>query len=105
MTILARSFKYCLDPASLRRFSFKVKYEFLNAEQVQTAFEHFFGLKISTGDIAELNSLTPGDFTLVKNKAEILGALKQPEKLKELLLCEQKVKKIQASSPIGFCPR
>ena len=94
-----------LDPASLRRFSFKVKYEFLNTEQVQTAFEHFFGLKVSADDITELSPLTPGDFALVKNKAEILGALKQPEKLKELLLSEQKVKKIQGSSQIGFCPR
>ncbi|MBR2504673.1 MAG: ATP-binding protein, partial [Elusimicrobiaceae bacterium] len=94
-----------LDPASLRRFSFKVKYEFLNTAQVQTAFEHFFGVKVSVQDVASLATLTPGDFALVKNKAEILGVLKQPEKLKELLQTEQKVKMQHTTSQIGFCPR
>ncbi|MBR5609219.1 MAG: ATP-binding protein [Elusimicrobiaceae bacterium] len=94
-----------LDPASLRRFSFKVKYEFLNTPQVQTAFEHFFGVKVSNQDVASLAALTPGDFALVKNKAEILGVLKQPEKLKELLQAEQKVKTQHTTGQIGFCPR
>lgn len=94
-----------LDPASLRRFSFKVKYEFLNTAQVQTAFEHFFGVKVSNQDVASLAALTPGDFALVKNKAEILGVLKQPEKLKELLQAEQKVKTQHTTGQIGFCPR
>ncbi|MBR2864989.1 MAG: AAA family ATPase, partial [Elusimicrobiaceae bacterium] len=94
-----------LDPASLRRFSFKVKYEFLNTAQVQTAFEHFFGVKVSVQDVASLATLTPGDFALVKNKAEILGVLKQPEKLKELLQVEQKVKTQNTTGQIGFCPR
>ena len=94
-----------LDPASLRRFSFKVKYEFLKAQQVQMAFEHFFGVKVSVQDVASLATLTPGDFALVKNKAEILGVLKQPEKLKELLQTEQKVKMQHTTGQIGFCPR
>ena len=94
-----------LDPASLRRFSFKVKYEFLNTAQVQMAFEHFFGVKVSAQDVASLATLTPGDFALVKNKAEILGVLKQPEKLKELLQVEQKVKTQHTTGQIGFCLR
>ena len=32
-----------LDPASLRRFSFKVKYDFLTSQQVKEAFDYFFG--------------------------------------------------------------
>lgn len=91
-----------LDPASLRRFSFKVKYEFLKAEQVQTAFEHFFGLKVSTEDMAELVSLTPGDFALVKNKAEILGKSAQFEAVREMLETEQKLKRNAYGNGIGF---
>jgi len=34
-----------LDQASLRRFTFKVKYNFLTKPQIEMAFEHFFGNK------------------------------------------------------------
>ena len=92
-----------LDPASLRRFSFKVKYGYLNPAQVQNAFQHFFNLQVPAQWAEELSSLTPGDFALVKNKAEILGALKDPEKLKQMLTDEQKLKETRGNSQIGFC--
>ena len=34
-----------LDKASLRRFTFKVKYDYLSPQQRQTAADYFFGLK------------------------------------------------------------
>ncbi|MBR3899419.1 MAG: ATP-binding protein, partial [Elusimicrobiaceae bacterium] len=92
-----------LDPASLRRFSFKVKYGYLNPAQVQNAFQHFFNLSVQPQWVEGLGSLTPGDFALVKNKAEILGALKDPEKLKQMLTDEQKLKETRGNSQIGFC--
>ena len=77
-----------LDPASLRRFSFKVKYDFLTREQVREAFKHFFGIEVRTSDVSGLDKLTPGDFALVKNKAEILGKSTQFETVKEMLETE-----------------
>ena len=91
-----------LDPASLRRFSFKVKYDFLTSEQVQEAFSYFFGLKITPRQVAGLDKLTPGDFALVKNKAEILGKSTQFDAVREMLETEQKLKHNVYGSGIGF---
>lgn len=91
-----------LDPASLRRFSFKVKYDFLTNKQVQEAFSYFFGLKITPRQVAGLDKLTPGDFALVKNKAEILGKNTQFEAVREMLETEQKLKHNAYGSGIGF---
>ena len=91
-----------LDPASLRRFSFKVKYDFLTSEQVKEAFSYFFGLKITPQQAAGLDKLTPGDFALVKNKAEILGKSAQFEAVREMLETEQKLKHNTHGNGIGF---
>lgn len=90
-----------LDPASLRRFSFKVKYDFLTPQQVVCAFMFFFRVMIDEKDVIELNKLTPGDFALVKNKAEILGHSHDFQALKGMLETEQKLKR-NAASGIGF---
>lgn len=91
-----------LDPASLRRFSFKVKYNFLTSQQVKEAFDYFFGIKIALAETAGLDKLTPGDFTLVKNKAEILGTSAQFSAVKEMLETEQKLKHNAYGNGIGF---
>ena len=91
-----------LDPASLRRFCFKVKYDFLTREQVCKAFKHFFGLAVSSADISDLDKLTPGDFALVKNKAEILGKTSQFLAVKGMLETEQKLKHNAGGNGIGF---
>ena len=92
-----------LDPASLRRFTFKVKYDFLTSEQVKEALSYFFGLEISLNEISGLNKLTPGDFALVKNKADILGKSAQFNTVKEMLENEQKLKYTTQDGSIGFC--
>ncbi len=91
-----------LDPASLRRFSFKVKYDFLTKQQVKDAFAYFFGIKITLPETAGLDKLTPGDFMLVKNKAEILGKSTQCSAIKEMLETEQKLKHSAYGNGIGF---
>lgn len=92
-----------LDPASLRRFTFKVKYNFLTKEQIQIAFKYFFNLKIKEEDIAGLNRLSPADFTLIKNKAEIMGFDKDIKTLVKMLQEEQNLKDIDKAVSIGFC--
>jgi SpoVK/Ycf46/Vps4 family AAA+-type ATPase len=59
-----------LDPASLRRFTFKLRLDPLTPMQAAAAFKHFFGMAaprlLSDG-------LTPGDFVTVRRKRDLLG--------------------------------
>ncbi|MFK5926559.1 MAG: ATP-binding protein [Desulfuromusa sp.] len=89
-----------LDQASLRRFTFKVGFKSLTQEQNCSAFINFFGFKAPT-TIKQLSNLTPGDFTVVRKKAEIIGTLDQPEKLIKMLALESSVKRDDANQ-IGF---
>ena len=88
-----------LDKASLRRFTFKVAYNYMSAEQASLAFKHFFN--ISDIDLSHLNSLSPGDFVVVKQKAEILGILNNTEELIKMLELEQQ-NKAPVHRKIGF---
>ena len=88
-----------LDKASLRRFTFKVAYDYMTPEQACLAFQHFFG--IDNVDLAHLPSLAPGDFVVVKQKAEILGLLKDKNELIKMLEQEQ-LNKAPVHHKIGF---
>lgn len=79
-----------LDQASLRRFTFKVKYDFMTPEQHGKAFETFFGFKGVT--LPDAENLTPADFALVHKKATILGVLNDKKELLKMLMSEQTVK-------------
>lgn len=89
-----------LDTASLRRFTFKVKYDFLTPHQVVIAFNEFFGQTVNESDIKKCVNLTPGDFVVVKNKAEILD-ITETNELLDMLLQEQSVKSHNVQK-IGF---
>jgi len=88
-----------LDEASLRRFMFKVKYEFMKPEQVELAFRHFFGVEAAT-PLSHLTHLTPGDFAVVKGKQDILDTDDESE-LVRMLELEQTAKGIRTTK-IGF---
>ena len=88
-----------LDEASLRRFTFKVKFDFLKQEQVNSAIEHFFGIKNA---YVNIKGLTAGDFATVKKKIEFLGTSDLDE-ITQMLEAEVKVKKSsELQSSIGF---
>ena len=89
-----------LDKASLRRFTFKVEYKYMTPKQNSLAFEHFFGIK--DVDLSHISSLTPGDFVVVKEKAEIMGYLNDKDELLKMLEMEQKQKE-PVTRHIGFC--
>ncbi len=75
-----------IDEASLRRFTFKIKYDYMTNEQIKLAFRHFFNMNFDE----DCNlKLTPGDFKVVRQKADILGLLDNKEKLLEMLRGEQ----------------
>ena len=88
-----------MDEASLRRFTFKIKFDFLSKEQANKAFEHFFGIK--NYDLG-IKGLTAGDFTTVKKKADFLN-ITDEEELKEMLMQEVKLKSSkELKNSIGF---
>ena len=88
-----------LDKASLRRFTFKVGYNYMTSEQSSKAFKHFFNF--SNVDLSYLNSLAPGDFVVVRQKAEILGLLDNKAELIKMLEAEQ-LNKAPFQHKIGF---
>ena len=89
-----------LDPATLRRFTFKIALDYLTSDQSQAAFRTYFGIEAPDA-VEDLTNLTPGDFAVVLRKAEILGHLQDPEALAELLRTECEAKPNHARR-VGF---
>ena len=90
-----------LDKACLRRFTFKVEYKYMTPEQNSLAFEHFF--KIKDVDLSHISTLAPGDFVVVKEKAEIMGYLDNKDELIKMLEMEQRQKTpVTNAHHIGF---
>ena len=80
-----------LDSATLRRFDFKIALDHLSAEQAASAFRSFFQLE-PPREIGGFDELTPGDFAVVKRRAEVLGMLEDRDALVTMLKeeCEAK---------------
>jgi SpoVK/Ycf46/Vps4 family AAA+-type ATPase len=87
-----------IDQASLRRFTFKIKYEYMTDEQIIKAFKHFFGIELKENIMLKLSA---GDFNVVKKKAEIMGISGDKDKLIEMLQNEQECSEPQQRK-IGF---
>ncbi|MBR5904078.1 MAG: ATP-binding protein [Alphaproteobacteria bacterium] len=91
-----------VDKAALRRFSFKVKYDFLTQEQVIKAFKTFFKQTVSKDEVMNLVNLAPGDFVVVKKQADLLDITDKSELLSRLHQ-EQQVKNCREhKTKIGF---
>ena len=90
-----------LDPATLRRFVFKVTLDYLRPAQVEAAFQRFFALTPPAG-LTRLAALTPGDFAVVRRKATVLGRLDDAPALAAMLRAECDAKP-DRPQPIGFC--
>lgn len=80
-----------IDKAILRRFVFKLHFDYLTTEQARYAFEKIFGL-MAPWEISEIKNLTSGDFSVVKKKALILGCLNDADTLFAMLKEELKNK-------------
>ena len=80
-----------LDPATLRRFTFKIELGYLSPEQVVAAFRIYFGFG-PPAEVTGLATLTPGDFSVVHREAEILDCLGNPRTLVEMLYKESSSK-------------
>ncbi|MDE0717535.1 MAG: AAA family ATPase [Rhodospirillaceae bacterium] len=91
-----------LDPATLRRFVFKIALDYLGPEQADAAFRKFFSLP-PPASLAALTALTPGDFAVVRRKAGLLGRLQDADALAEMLRAECDAKP-ERPTAIGFRP-
>ena len=91
-----------LDPATLRRFDFKVALDYLSPEQASAAFRLFFELD-PPPRLIHLSGLTPGDFDVVRRRAGLLEMLDDADALVSMLY-EECAAKPDRPAPIGFCP-
>ena len=89
-----------LDPATLRRFDFKLRLTYLAPNQAMAAFRTFFGLE-PPEEVRSLSALTPGDFAVARRRAEVLDKL-DDAKLIAAMLREECDAKPGQSSRIGF---
>lgn len=85
-----------LDPATLRRFVFKLGLRPLGAERSARAFERFFGMAAPAG----LDGLTPGDFAVVARQLRHRPA-SGPADIVARLKAEAAARP-GVASPIGF---
>lgn len=89
-----------LDPATLRRFVFKISVGYMDANRANAMFRAWFDLPPPAA-LSSLQVLTPGDFAVARQKAEILGQLDDPSALYAHLKAECEAKPHQ-SRPVGF---
>ena len=88
-----------LDPATLRRFVFKLDLGPLGPERLKRAFERFFGMEAPAG-LTQLRNLTPGDFAVVARQLRH-AAVKDAQAALEALRAESRVKP-ETGIRIGF---
>ncbi len=104
-----------LDPAVLRRFDLKIRFDYLTAEQTLTLFVIALVSDREPGDavmvsasvqerLARLTTLTPGDFVTVLRQARLLGRRYSAEELLAALEAECRVKDGNTTRVTGFFP-
>ncbi len=74
--IAATNLSERLDPATMRRFTFKLKFDYLDDEGKRLFFERMFRSTLSDAEFAELRAirnLAPGDFRTVRQEQYYLG--------------------------------
>ena len=99
-----------IDQAALRRFTFKIKFKPLTAEQRERMFvtEALKGDANALTDevrrrLAKLEQLAPGDFAAVKRQTDILAAEFSVEEFLEQLEAEHRIKpEVREQRSMGF---
>lgn len=72
--IMTTNLKDKIDRASLRRFIFKIKYDYMKPENIKAGIKTYFGkqFKLKPKQLEDLKYLCAGDFKVAKRKLEIL---------------------------------
>jgi AAA+ superfamily predicted ATPase len=89
-----------LDPATARRFLFKVRFLAMDSRQIAAAFHRAFDSE-APRCILKLEGLTPGDFAVVARKSEVFCE-RDPERLALWLEDEVRAKPNFKRQKIGF---
>ena len=89
-----------LDDATLRRFLFKVTLRYSSPEQAAGLFRAYFDME-APEVLSNLKAFTPGDFPVVRRKAEVTGQLDDADALVAMLKAECDAKPNRPSG-MGF---
>ncbi len=104
--VAATNFSRNLDPATMRRFTFKLEFGYLDDDGKKLFFERMFKAKLTDEEFAalrELRNLAPGDFRTVRQEMFYLGDCLDNEDYIEALKEECAVKKDGGGlATIGF---
>ena len=103
--IMTTNLKSKIDKASLRRFLFKIKYDYMAERNVAAGVKSYFGkeFKLTKAQLQELKYLCAGDFRVAKRKMDVLeNGNYTNESIYEYLLAEQKEKDIKTSTPLNI---
>ncbi len=90
-----------IDQASLRRFTFSVRFDYLDGPALERAWRVFFGIDVPSADGLAYTNLAPGDFAKARKQAEVLGILGNRTALVDLLADIARAKP-GASAAMGF---
>ncbi len=90
------------DRASLRRFTFHIRFKYLDREALIGAYQTFFGLVKVPEEGLRLENLAPGDFAQARKQAVVLGLMKDADKIVDLMTDISRHKPETTSSSIGF---
>ena len=74
--VAATNFAKNLDPATMRRFTYKIEFGYLDEDGKRRFFERFFKTSLADGEIealSALKNLAPGDFRTVRQQMFYLG--------------------------------
>lgn len=111
--IMSTNFMDHLDSAALRRFDFKIRFGYLDADQAWAFFNRMLGMQ-QHGPFSPVNvegyktrlerlrQLTPGDFATVERRARVLAEPLTVETLMAGLEQEHESKTAHQGRPIGF---
>lgn len=103
--IMTTNLKEKIDKASLRRFLFKIKYDYMTEKNVVSGVKTYFGkeFNLTKEQLKELKYVTAGDFKTAKRKMDVLeDGQYSNEKIYEYLLAEQNEKDIKTSESINL---
>jgi len=97
-----------LDKAALRRFTFKLGFDYLKPEGVMHFYHTYFSQTIQAPlnddqnrRLRSLRSLAPGDFKVVKDCFEF-AVPRSHDELIDALIDEVRIKECEKKLPIGF---
>ena len=102
----ATNFRDNLDQAIMRRFTFKLQFDYLDEVGKRLFFERMFNARLSDEEsarLAEIGNLAPGDFRTVRQSMYYLGGSISNAQRIEALRQESALKRdVRKARPIGF---